>query len=46
MNTKKYISLIQDFKPDKTTEEKLSNIIYSINSLTNKKTKSGVYLCS
>ena len=37
MNTKKYISLIQDFKPDKTTEEKLSNIIYSINSLTNKK---------
>ncbi len=46
MNTKKYISLIQDFKPDKATEEKLSNIINSINFLTNKKKLNLVFICT
>jgi len=46
VNVKKYISLIQDFEPDKTTKEKLFNIINSINTLKNKKKLNLVFICN
>ena len=46
MNVKKYISLIQDFRPNNTTQEKLDNIISSINNLKQKKNLNMVFICT
>lgn len=46
MNVKKYISLIQDFRPNNTTQEKLDKIISSINKLKQKKNLNMVFICT